>query len=208
MASASDLLFPAQYRRRALALLILRPERSLHVREIARLTSSAPGTMARELARLHGAGLLEKRKVGNQVSFSANTEHPVFPELSGLLRKTVGVADILTDALEPLASQIDIAFVFGSMARGTEHAQSDVDLMVIGGVAFADVVAALSTAQDQLRREINPKVFSTEEWLARQAEGSTFVQGVLGRPKLFLIGAQDDLDALIRAGEPEEDRRT
>jgi len=130
----SDLLFPARTRRRALSVLLLQPGRSLHVREIARLVGAPAGTVVKELDRLHAAGLLMKQRVGNQVRFSADTRHPVYVELSGLLRKTVGLADVLKDALAPLSDRVHLAFVFGSMARGSEHAGSDIDVLVVGDV--------------------------------------------------------------------------
>ena len=201
--SASDLLFPAQYRRRALALLFLSPQRRLHVREISRLTDASPGTMAKELDQLNRAGLLVKHKVGNQVQFSANERHPVFPELSGLLRKTVGLADVLVGALASVADQIQVAFVFGSIARATEHAGSDIDIIAIGDIEFAGIVGALYPAQEALRREVNPKVFTAAEWRAKLASQSGFLVDVLNKPKIFLIGTQDDLDLL---GQPREDR--
>lgn len=189
----ADLLFPAQNRRKALALLLLHPERSLHVREIARLASAPAGTMVKELDRLQEVGLLTKTRVGNQVQFSANRQHPVFAELAALLRKTVGLADILTEALAPLAGRIRFAFVFGSMARGTEHEASDVDVLIVGDVDFASVLDALYEAQAALQREINPKVLSESEWAERAHSGSSFVNDVLAKPKIFLIGAEDDL---------------
>lgn len=204
-ASISELLFPAQYRRKALSLLLLNPQRPLHVREIARLTGTSPGTMAKELDRLQRAGLLEKHRVGNQVLFNANETHPVYQELSGLLRKTVGLADVLVNALVLIADRVKVAFVFGSVARASEHATSDVDVMVIGEVELGDVLTALYPAQETLQREINPKVFSAAEWTSKLASGSTFLLEVLAKPKIFLIGAQDDLDAL---GKPKEDRKT
>lgn len=199
----SDLLFPAQNRRKALALLLLRPERHLHVREIARLAGAPAGTMLKELDRLHGVGLLEKARVGNQVQFAANKGHPVFAELVGLLRKTVGLADILTDALAPLTSKIRFAFVFGSMARGSEHEGSDVDVLIVGDVDFAAVLEALYGAQATLQREINPKVLSLQEWIDRSKAGSSFIVDLLAKPKIFLIGDERDLGL---PEEPGEDR--
>lgn len=199
----ADLLFPAQNRRKALALLLLHPERSLHVREIARLASAPAGTMVKELDRLQAVGLLTKTRVGNQVQFSANRNHPVFDELVGLLRKTVGLTDILTEALAPLANKIRFAFVFGSMARGTEHEGSDVDVLIVGDVDFASVLNALYEAQTELQREINPKVLSAKEWADRAHSGSSFVNDVLAKPKIFLIGGEDDIGV---PSEPSQGR--
>jgi predicted nucleotidyltransferase/predicted transcriptional regulator len=194
--SASDLLFPLQYRGKALALLLLQPQRRLHVREIARLTGTVAGTMNKELDRLQRAGLLERHSVGNQLQYCANPQHPVYQELSALLRKTIGLADVLTLALTPVANRISVAFVFGSVAQGSDTALSDVDVMVIGEVDFGEVVNLLFDAQTTLQREINPKVFSKLDWHTKLATSSSFVLDVLAKPKLFLIGSQHDLDQL------------
>lgn len=199
--SASDLLFPLQYRGKALALLLLQPQRRLHVREIARLTGTVAGTMNKELDRLQRAGLLEKHQVGNQLQFCANTMHPVYPELSALLRKTIGLTDVLTLALAPIAERISLAFVFGSVAQGNDTANSDVDVMVIGSVSFGEAVELLYEAQTSLQRDINPKVFSVDEWQAKLAAKSSFILDVLSKPKLFLIGTQRDLDQLAESGQ-------
>lgn len=199
--SASELLFPLQYRGKALALLLLQPQRALHVREIARLTGTVAGTMNRELDRLQRAGLLEKRRVGNQLQFCANMQHPVFPELSALLRKTIGLADVLTLALMPAADRIVVAFVFGSIARAGETAASDVDVIIIGRVEFGEAIHLLYDAQSDLQREINPKVYSPDEWAASAVAQSPFMQDVLLKPKLFVMGAQCDLDQLAQPGQ-------
>jgi predicted nucleotidyltransferase len=199
--SVSDLLFPHQYRRKVLALLLLQPGQWLHLREIARLTVTAPGTLKKELDRLQGAGLLEVRRVGNQTQFSANRQHPIFQELSALLRKTVGLADVLVQALMPAAPRIAVAFVFGSVARAAETAGSDVDVMLIGELDFGEALNLLYDAQAIVQREINPKVFSAEEWRAKLAEKSSFVLDVLAKPKIFLIGNAHDLDQLAQSGQ-------
>lgn len=191
--SVSDLLFPNQYRRRVLAWLVMHPQEWVHLRELARLTGASAGTLKKELDALTEAGLLTSRKVGNQSQFCANTEHPVYPELSGLIRKTIGLYDLLTIALRPLTDQVKVAFVFGSMANGTEKTRSDVDVMVIGSASFGGVVNALYDAQSILGREINPKVMTDQEWHAKQAEGNVFVHELLRKPKLFIVGANHDL---------------
>jgi hypothetical protein len=197
--SVSDLLFPAEYRRKALALLMLHPERRLHLREIARLTGTQPGTMAKELQRLHVAGLLTRERVGNQVRFGANTVHPLFGEVAALLRKTVGVADVLADALAGIAECVDVAFVFGSVARGEERADSDLDLAVIGRCDFAAVALALDAAERVIGREINPKVYAAGEWRRGVETGSSFVKRLLFEPKIFVVGTQGELESI---GEP------
>ena len=192
-AALSDLLFPNQYRRKVLGLLLMRPEQQIHLRELARVIGAAPGTLKKELDALCEAGLLRAERVGNQVRFCANTAHPVFPELQALIRKTIGLADALRLSLAPLAGRIDAAFVFGSMASGTESAGSDIDLMVVGDAGFAEIVDATYEAQAALGREINPKVMSASEWQAKKAESNAFLQDVLNKPRIMLIG---DADAL------------
>ena len=130
--------------------------------------------------------------------YAADASHPIFPELAGLLRKTVGMAEVLADALADLADRIDVAFVFGSMARGTEVGGSDVDVMVIGEVDFGAVIDALVSAEQTLARDVNPKVFSRGEWSARVRSKDDFVVNVLAQSKIFLIGGERELASLGR----------
>ena len=186
------------YRRRVLGLLFLQPDKAYHVREIARLTDTSPGTLHKELARLAQAGLLTREKVGNQIRYAANRQCPIFEELAGILRKTSGLADVLLDALAPLARRVKVALVFGSVARGEERSGSDVDLLVVGSAGFADVVKALHPAQGRIGRDINPVVMTAAEFRRKAAE--PFLREVLGGQKLFLIGDEDELGKL--AGHP------
>jgi predicted nucleotidyltransferase len=188
----SSLLFK-DYRRKVLGLLLLHPDESYYVREIARLTGTVAGTLHRELARLSEAGVLVKEEKGNQVLYRANRSCLVFEELASILRKTSGVAEVLADALASLADRIDVALVFGSIARGSEHASSDIDLLVIGNIKFADVVKAIYPAQEDLGREINPKVYSRAEWQSLLKQKGAFVKEIMDDKKLFVLGDADDL---------------
>lgn len=179
-----------QTRSSVLAALLLRPEVSLHVRELARLTGGSAGSLHRELRALAEMGLLIRQEEGRQVYYRANTQCPVFEELAGLLRKTAGLVDVLREALAPLAGQVEQAFVYGSMARGSEHAHSDVDLMVVGEADFADVVLALAPAQALLRREINPTVLSRAELERKLKQKDGFVAQVWSGPKLRVLGPE------------------
>lgn len=163
-----------QTRSSVLSALLLRPETALHVRELARLTGASPGSLHRELRTLADWGLLRREETGRQVYYRANVDSPVFGELAGLLRKTAGLVDVLRESLAPLSDRIQRAFVYGSMARGGEHAHSDVDVMIIGNLDFADAVLALSPAQQKLRREVNPTVFTQREF-AQKRTGSRLV---------------------------------
>lgn len=187
----AELLFPNQYRRKVLALLLMQPDQKMHLRELARQTQAAPGTLKKELDALCHVGLLTSERVGNQVQFQANQSHPVFAELQALVRKTTGLVDVLRQALQPLGDQVALAFVFGSMASGSVHAGSDVDLLVVGSVSFAQVVEATYAAQAPLGRDINPKVMSPTEWSTKRAEGHPFVQELLAKPRIMLTGTLD-----------------
>ena len=193
----TDLLF-GSYRKKVLSQLLLHPDQDYHVRELARLIGTAPGTLHKELARLAAAGLLKRKAQGNQVRYQANRECPVFSELAGLLRKTTGAADVIAQALSALESPL--ALIFGSVASGTETAASDVDLLVITARSFADVVRALHTAQMDLGREINPVVYDAAEFRRLVQDKSFFVLNLLAGPQLFLIGTHHDLGKL--AGHP------
>lgn len=195
--SIASTLF-SDYRRRVLGLLLLRPDQALHVREIARLTGTTPGTLHKELSKLAEVGILSRDRQGNQVVYRADRSCPIYEELASIMRKTSGMGDVLAEALLPCAEQIDVAFVFGSVARGQETADSDVDIMVIGTIGFATVVRLLYDAQATLRRDINPKVLSPDEFREGVAGQDAFLRDVLGKPKIFLIGSEHDLAELAR----------
>lgn len=194
-----DLLF-GTYRQRALTQLLLNPDSSYHVRELARLTGTTPGTLHKELTRLAEAGLLLRETQGNQVRYRANRDCPVFTELAGLFRKTSGAVSVLASALDPLSPAPALALIFGSLARGEENIRSDVDLLIVGGCAFGNAVKALHPAQQQLQREINPVIYSAAEFKRRVATQDAFVNNILASPKLFVIGTEHDLGKL--AGHP------
>lgn len=189
-----------QTRSAVLSALLMHPDASVHVRELARLTGASAGSLHRELRVLAGLGLLRRQEIGHQVHYQANTAHPVFAELAALLRKTAGLADVLREALEPLGEKVELAFVYGSMAAGSERPGSDVDLMVLGSASFADLARTLAPAQAALRREINPTVMTRREFDEHLAAGDGFTRSVMRGAKLWLKGNESDL------GEPAEDR--
>lgn len=180
-----------QTRSAVLSALLLHPESSLHVRELARLTGASPGSLHRDLRAMTALGLLLRQEVGRQVHYRANTKCPVFDELAGLLRKTAGLVDVLRNALNPVAGQIERAFVYGSMAKGEEHAHSDVDVMIIGTIDFGDAVLALAPAQATLRREVNPTVFTPAEFARKLKKSDSFVSKVWDGPKLWVLGGAE-----------------
>jgi DNA-binding transcriptional ArsR family regulator len=193
--SLASVLLP-EYRRRVLGLLLLRPDEALHGREIARRTGLPAGTVTRELTRLAEVGLLNREKRGNQQLYSADPSCPVFTELASILRKTSGMADVLMQALAPVAPQLRAAFVFGSVAQARETAASDIDLMLIGDLGFAQAIELLYPVQASLGREVNPKVLSADEF-TRKAKDDPFLRDVLSKPKIFLIGDERELEELV-----------
>jgi predicted nucleotidyltransferase/DNA-binding HxlR family transcriptional regulator len=195
-----------QTRSAVLGALLLRPEQSLHVRELARFTGASAGSLHRELRMLADLGLLLRQEVGRQVHYRANEASPVFAELAGLLRKTAGLADVLRDALAALGGKVTLAFVFTSVTAGAERATSDVDVMVLGSAGFGDVVRVLAPAQVALRREVNPTVMTTRDFAQRLGSGDGFARNVAKGARLWLIGGGDDLAELVAGRKAERAR--
>lgn len=191
--SIGDLLF-GQTIGRVLVLLYGAPDETLFVRQIARHVETSVGTVQRELALLADAGLIKRSTVGNQVFYQANPEHPEYPELRALLAKTTGVFQMLKTALAPLSSRIDLAFVYGSVARGEDKATSDIDLMVIGQVSLDEVLNAVGPVEKQLRRPVNPTIYSIEDLKTRLRSGNHFLQSLKKTKKVFVIGDEDEFN--------------
>ena len=185
-----------QTRSAVLGTLLLHPEDSLHVHELARRTGASAGSLHRELRALADLGVLLRQEVGRQVHYRANPASPVFAELAGLLRKTAGLADVLRDALLPLGKKVALAFVFGSVAAGSERPDSDVDLMVLGSASFADLARALAPTHDVLGREINPTAMAPREFARKLAAGDGFARSVAKGPRIWLMGGEDDFAEL------------
>jgi predicted nucleotidyltransferase len=149
----------------------------------------------RELRQFAAAGLAIRAEVGNQVRYRANTNHPLFPELRGIVLKTVGLVDVLREALKKIPG-IAVAFVYGSLAKGESRADSDVDVLVVGDMSFAEIVDALTPAQTALRREVNPTVYSLQEFRNKVGSHNHFLSQVMKGPKLFVIGDEHDLERM------------
>jgi predicted nucleotidyltransferase len=190
-----DWLFP-ETRKHTLTLLFGRPDERWYLRDIARRTGSALGSIQRELAGLVQSDILTQSKDGNRKYYQANRECPFFAELTGFFIKTSGLADIVKEVLKPLAKKIKVAFIYGSIAAGSAKSRSDVDLMVIGSCKFSEVVDAIHKAQEKIGREINPTVYSIKEWQEKLASSHHFVTTVNTSQKLFIIGGHDDMERL------------
>lgn len=199
-----DALMP-RTRQAILAATLLHPERAWYAADLARHLGTTRSSLQRELEALVGAGILKRRREGRMVFVQADTDSPVFAELQGLLFKTAGLADVLRKALSPFLERIQVAFVYGSVARAQESSRSDIDLFIIGDVGLRDVAAAVQDAQAQVGREVNPKIYRREEIAKRLAVADHFVSSVLGKPKLFVVGAQRELDQITER-QPSDGR--
>lgn len=191
-----DLLFPP-IRQRALAVLLLAPKASVHLRDLARQAGTHAGTLARELDKLTQTGLVRRTEQGNQVRYQAETGHPLFAELASMFRKTHGVVPALQAALAPLGKKVALAFVFGSVARGTQMPGSDVDLLVLGSASFGAVVQALFPLHQALGREVNPVVYTMAEFAKRIVQHDAFASDLMAKPRLWVKGGDDDLAELV-----------
>ena len=180
-------------RRRVLGWLLGHPDEAYYLRQIVRQTGAALGAAQRELGQLTAAGLVHRIARGNQVYFQANRESPIFPELQRLFAKTAGLHDAIRDALAPLGRRVLAALIFGSAVRGGLRASSDIDLLVIGDASFQEVVEALARVQERLGREINPTVYPPDEFETKLRAGHHFLTAVLSEPRMYVIGADDEL---------------
>jgi DNA-binding transcriptional ArsR family regulator len=177
-----------------LRLLFGTKGRELHVRELERQSGLADATIRQELKKLTRLGVIVARQDGNRTYYRANVEHPLYPDIRNLVRKTSGLTDVLREALGE--AEIQIAFVFGSVASGSEKATSDVDLMVIGAISLRQLSKRLSGLATKLGREINPHTLTPAEFARRIKEREHFINSVLETPRLFVIGSEDELRRL------------
>ncbi|HEV3023555.1 MAG TPA: nucleotidyltransferase domain-containing protein, partial [Pirellulales bacterium] len=148
----------------------------------------------RELARLERGGLVSVTRVGNRKHYRANPHSPIFSELRGLVLKTTGMVEPLRRALSAHPGKVRAAFIYGSIAKGEDRANSDVDVMVIGDdLAYSDYFDGLLGAEQELNRPIHPIFVSLDEWTKKLAQGSAFFTKINVQPKIFIVGSQGDL---------------
>ncbi len=190
--SLLDTLMPST-RQNILAATVLHPDKSWYLRELAEFLNVSPSSLQRELTNLAEAGVLKKTIDGNRTYFNADQNCPIFPELKNILIKTVGIVDLLQQALKPLSKNISVAFVFGSIATGTENSESDVDLFIVGDVKLMEVVTVTKNAEHKLRRSINPIILSVTEAKRKLKDNNAFIKRVCQSDKLFLIRKDNEL---------------
>ncbi len=165
------------------------PERGFHLSELRRLTGLGSASLQRELNRLAKAGLVHSERVGNLRRFQANAKSPVYRELVGLTRKTLGIEPMLRTALKPLAHKLQTAFVYGSVAKQTDTTRSDIDVMLVGkNLRLAKILELLLPLEAQLGRKINPTCYTVAEFKRRRAEDDSFVNRVLAQRVISLTG--------------------
>ena len=178
---------------RLLALLFGQPSRSFLASELIKRTGSGSGAVQRELKRLVSSGLITVTRLGRQKHHRANPNSPVFQELRGLVQKTVGLAEPIREALEPLVDRIKLALIYGSVAEGVDGADSDIDLLVVGNeVILEDLYSVLSPVEALLDRQVSPTLYTEREFADRIVAGSTFLKRVLAGETLLLVGALDE----------------
>jgi predicted nucleotidyltransferase len=187
-----DALLP-KTRQGILAATFVQPEKAWYVSELARRMGVPASSLQRELNNLSEVGILKTHRQGRMVYYQANKDSPVFPDLRGLLLKTSGLVDVLAQALKPLAAKLQAAFVYGSIASGSEQSDSDIDLMVVGQVSPPDLALPLRRARELLGREVNPTVYTPAEFDKKRATNDPFLKQVLDKPKLFVLGNNNEL---------------
>jgi predicted nucleotidyltransferase len=194
--SISDALF-TKTQQQLLRLLFGQPKKSFYSKELVDRAEIGTGTVLRELEKLSKAGLVTVKKIGNQKHYQANPASPVFEEMKGIVRKTVGLADPMRRALEQFKEKIKVAFIFGSVAKGSDTAGSDIDLMLISDqLTYPDLLISFSELESQLGRQINPTIYNVDEFISKMTTQNNFVVKVIEQPKTFLIGSEDDLPAV------------
>jgi predicted nucleotidyltransferase len=190
--SLADGLF-TKTQQRVLGVLFGQPDRSTYASELIRTAGTGSGAAQRELARLEDSGLVVSRRIGHQKHYQANIQAPLFDELRSIVLKTIGLAEPLRANLQPLSAAIRAAFVYGSVAKATDRAASDIDLMIVSdSLSYGEVFGALERVVRQLGRQVNPTVYTAAEF-AQRARENTFVKRVLEQPKIWIIGGESDL---------------
>lgn len=191
MEATAAILF-GKARQAVLTLLFEAPGQTFYLREMSRLTGIAPGPLQHELSQLLKADLVVRTRDGNRVSYQVNTRHPVFGDLQSLVSKTCGLPAQLAAALQPVAARIAFAAIYGSLAKGTNHARSDVDLLVVGELGLEQAVAAVAPVETRIGREISVRLYSREEFRERRARHDSFIEGVIAGELMPLLGTPND----------------
>ena len=196
VSSIGDALF-TKTQQKVLGLLFGKPDERFYTNEIMRRVAMGRGTVSRELERLVGAGIISITREGNQNHYQANANNPVFRELVNIVKKSFGVADEIKAKLKPLDDNIELAFIYGSVSKGSETKSSDIDLMLIGDdLSYGLVVELLMPLEESLHRSINPTIYEMKDFLAKLKNDNSFVTRVMEQPKIMIKGSEDDIRAI------------
>jgi len=189
-------LFTSKVRVEILSVFLMNPERELYVREVERLTGEDYKNVSMELRNLNKIGLLSSRNKGNLKYFSLNKEFLIYEELKSILMKTKGAVSILRQVVST-KRDIDYAFIYGSLATGEERTESDIDVMIIGGITLEEVLTSIRGPEEKLSREINVSLYDLQEIRKRVKDRDPFIMEVLGGVKIMLVGDEDELRRVI-----------
>jgi len=190
-----DALFTTT-QQQVLDLLYGRPQESFYMKQILRMTGMGVHTIKRELDRMVAAGIVTLTKIGNQHHFQANAECPIYQELLAIVRKTFGFVGVLKSALQPIEEKLMLAFIFGSIAKAQDRADSDIDLLLVGNeLAYSEVLETLTEAEKLLARPINPTIYDPEQFVKKIEQDNAFVTRVMDQPKLWIKGEDNDIGA-------------
>lgn len=191
--SPGNVLF-TKTQQKVLGLLFGKPDQSFYLNEIVRLSKMGKGTIKRELERMEASGLLSVERIGNQTHYRANKECPIYQDLLAIVRKTFGVADVIKAALAQHVELIDLAFVYGSMARAEDTAKSDIDVLVVTeSLTYSELMESLFEAEKALGRPINPTIYNTDQLKNKIDQDNAFVTRVMEQPKLWIKGGEHDI---------------
>jgi len=186
-----DALF-TKTQQKIMGLLFQKPDTTFYLNEIVRLAGIGKGTIKRELEKMTIAGLLTVKRIGNQKHYQANSSAPIYNELIAITRKTFGIADVIRQTLEPIKESIDFAFIYGSIAKATDTARSDTDLMIIGNdFAYADIMNLLIPAETELQRTINPSIYLLSDFNDKLQQGNSFLIRILQQEKIIVMGSEN-----------------
>lgn len=203
----ADVLF-TKTQQRVLGLLYGKPDCSFYTNEIMRYAEMGRGTISRELERLASSGLVSVTRQGNQLHYQANKDNPVYTDLLNIIRKTFAIVDVIKAALIPVNKQIELAFIFGSIAKGEDTIKSDVDLMLVSSsLSYADVMRVLSDAEDIIGRPINPSLYTAEQVKNKLDSENAFLSRVMEQPKIWIKGQDDDIRDIGKSGKNRKTKK-
>jgi predicted nucleotidyltransferase len=198
--SIGNVLF-TKTQQKVLGLLFGKPDQSFYLNQITRLSQMGRGTIKRELERMEAAGIVVKKRIGNQNHYQANSECPVYSELMGIARKTFGVADVIKTALNSILDEVALAFIYGSVAKGEDTAKSDIDLLIVSNeLTYSEVMERLLDSETSIGRPINPTIYNVDQIEKKLKQDNAFVSRVMEQPKIWIKEDEDVYRTIRQSG--------